>query len=78
MGIGGAVLYSLAFMGVRGLLRFGALAARWLHWLGRTFLDGAAQQRANLGGGQLFHDPLWGGLQQCRAGWPEHNDATGG
>ena len=36
MGIGGAVLYSLAFMAVRALLSGDAFAARSLRWLGRA------------------------------------------
>jgi hypothetical protein len=50
MGIGGAVLYSLAFMAVRALPRGGALAARSLRWLGRAFLDGAALHAASVAG----------------------------
>jgi hypothetical protein len=31
---------------------------------GVDFIEGAALHGASLGGGQLFHDPLWGGLQE--------------
>ena len=59
MGIGGAVLYSVAFMAVRGLSRVGVLAAQSLRWLVRSFLEGAALHGASLASGQLFHAPLW-------------------
>jgi hypothetical protein len=77
MGIGGAVLYSLAFMGVRALPRGGALAARSLRWLGRAFLDGAALHAASVPGVQLFPDPLSGRLQEWGRQRPEHNGAIG-
>jgi hypothetical protein len=77
MGIGGAVLYSLAFMAVRSVWRGGALAARSLRWLGRAFLDGAALYGASVAGVQLFPDPLSGRLQEWSVQRPEHDVATG-
>lgn len=72
MGIGGAVLYSVAYMAVRGLVGLVALAARVFRWLGRAFLDGAALHGASLGGGQWFHDPLWSNVPQVKDLW--HHD----
>ena len=77
MGIGGAVLYSMAFMAVRGLWRVGVLAAQSLRWLGRAFLDGAALYGASFASVQLFHDPRWGRQQEWRVRRPEHDAAAG-
>jgi hypothetical protein len=59
MGIGGAVLYSVAFMAARGLSRVVMLAAQLLRWLARLLLEGAALHGASLASGQLFNVPLW-------------------
>ena len=75
MGIGGAVLYSLAFMAVRTVRRGSALGALSLRWLGRALLDGAALYGASVAGVQLFPDPLSGPLQQRSAQRPEHDGA---
>ena len=76
MGIGGAVLYSLAFMAVRALRRGGALTVRSLSWLGREFLDGAALYGAGVAGVQLFPDPRLGS-QEWVTQRSQHGGATG-
>ena len=48
MGIGGAVLYSVAFMTVHALPRVSAAAVRSVRWFGRVFLNGATLRRANV------------------------------
>lgn len=58
MGIGGAVLYSVALIVFREMMYVGVLVMRLLHWTGRAFFDGSAQCGASLGNSQLFHGPL--------------------
>jgi hypothetical protein len=75
MGIGGAMLYSLAFISVRALVRGGALALRWLGR--RAFLNGAALHGASVAAVQLFAEPLSGRLQESSTQRPKHDGATG-
>jgi hypothetical protein len=77
MGIGGAVLYSLAFMAVHALVRGVALAARSLRGPGRAFLDAAALHGASVAGVQLFPDPLSRRRQEWSTQRPGHDGATG-
>ena len=77
MGIGGAVLYSLAYVAVRGLVSVGALVARSLRSAGHALFAGAASHRAILTDGQWFHDPLWGNLHAWRSQRQMDGSATG-
>jgi len=77
MGIGGAALYSLAFMAIRALLRGGAFAVRSLRWLGREFLDGAAVHGASVAGIPLFPDPRLGRSQEWGTQRSQHGGETG-
>ena len=48
MGFGGAAVYGLALMVLRGLERLGAHIARLLGWAWRWFIEGAALYGADL------------------------------
>ena len=50
MGIGGAIIYSLAQIGVRALRQSGSHAGRMMRWVGREILDGAARHGTSLDG----------------------------
>lgn len=77
MSVGGAILYSLAYMAVRGLGSMGAALMRLLRWIGHAYLDGSALYGASLGGGQWFHDPLWRNLPAWRSQRQLEGSATG-
>ena len=58
MGIGGAVLYSVAYMAIFVVAKLGTFLMPLLRQVGSAFLDGAALYGASVGGGQWFHDTV--------------------
>ena len=56
MGLGGAMLYSLARTALRQLPALGALAARLLRGVWQAFLDGAVLHAASIYGMAYFQE----------------------
>ena len=71
MGIGGAAVYGLALMVLRGLERLGAQIARLLGWAWHGFVDAAAIHGAHLYASPAASRRPWNEIEE-RKGPPRH------